>query len=326
MKKILFITCSRIGDAVLTTGILDYIQRHIPSAGVTIAVDPLPAPLFRDYPLLDNLIIFAKQKRSRHWLTLWKQVKGQHWDWVIDLRGSVISYALRCGRRSVWHQKENDQRHKVEQISSLVRIPTTSPALWFSQERLEVAKTLLTEETFHLAMAPAANWVGKQWPIERFTQTAQQFCQAYPNAKIVLIAAPHERQVVQSLVESLPASQLINLIDRDYDLGQTAACLQRCQLFLGNDSGLMHMSAAVGTPTIGLFGPSREENYGPYDGHFSETGKKANAVIRIPQTYDQLKSTPGFSHQSQDCYMMGLTVDAVWQVLKQQSEQIYPSK
>lgn len=320
MKKILFITCSRIGDAVLTTGILNYIQHEIPNAKVTIAVDPLPASLFSDYPLLDKLIIFAKQKRSRHWLDLWKQVKGQQWDWVIDLRGSIISYGLRCARRSVWRQKENDPRHKVEQISSLVKIPVTSPALWFNTERLKIAESLLAEGAFHLAMAPAANWIGKQWPIERFTEIAQQFCKIHPQAKIVLIAAPHERKIVQPLIDKVAPSQLINLIDHNYDLGQTAACLQQCQLFLGNDSGLMHMAAAVGIPTIGLFGPSREENYGPYDSHLATIGKKVNSVIRIPQTYDQLKLMPHFSHQSQDCYMTGLTVDAVWQVFNQHLE------
>ncbi len=76
------------------------------------------------------------------------------------------------------------------------------------------------------------------------------------------------------------------------------------------------MAAAVGIPTLGLFGPSREENYGPYDGHFAKTGTQTNAVIRIPQTYDQLKAMPGFSHQSQDCYMTGLTVETVWNSLK----------
>ena len=96
---------------------------------------------------------------------------------------------------------------------------------------------------------------------------------------------------------------------------------KNCRLFIGNDSGLMHMSAAVGTPTIGLFGPSREENYGPYDGHFLlNKDNKINTVIRIPLTYEELKKTPGFSHQSQDCYMTTLTTDVVWPLLKQQWE------
>jgi ADP-heptose:LPS heptosyltransferase len=320
MTKILFITCSRIGDAVLTTSVLNYINQHIPNARVTVVVDPLPAPLFANYPLLDQLIVLPKQKRSKHWLTLWKQVKNQRWNWVIDLRGSVVSYTLRCRRRSVWRQKNNDSRHKVEQIMSLVNAPITAPCLWFSQEQVNIAKDLLKSEYAYLAMAPAANWVGKQWPIERFTELAERFCADYPTAKILLIAAPHEYQIVQPFIKTLPANKLINLLDYAYDLGQIAAFLKQCQLFMGNDSGLMHMSAAVGAPTIGLFGPSREENYGPYDSHLLMKREPFNTVIRIPKTYDELKKTAGFSHQSQECYMNELTTDDVWPILKQQWE------
>ncbi len=318
MKNILFITCSRIGDAVLTTGVLDWIHAHYPTARVTIAVDPLPASLFSDYPLLEKMIVFPKQKHGKHWLNLWRQVQGKTWDWVIDLRGSLVSYGLRCRRRSVWRQKAHDTRHKVDQIAARVGIPTTSPCLWFSPARLQVAQELLPHNTPYLAMAPAANWIGKQWPIECFTALTQRFCQTYPQAKVVIIAAPHEKTMIQPLLQGLPSSAFISLMDSNLDLGQIAACLQHCTLFIGNDSGLMHMAAAVGIPTLGLFGPSREENYGPYDGAYHRTGTVINRVIRIPQTYDQLKNTPGFSHQSQDCYMKSLTVEAVWSVLQQQ--------
>ena len=320
MNHVLFITCSRIGDAVLTTSVLNYINQHMPKAFVTIVVDPLPAPLFKNYPLLNQLIILPKQKHSQHWLTLWKQVKTRRWDWVIDLRGSVISYALKANRRSIWRQKNNDGSHKVEQITSLVKVPITAPCLWFSQKQADVAKDLLKPDSSYLAIAPAANWIGKQWPIERFTELAERFCVNDPAAKIVLIAAPHEHKIVQPLVESFTADKVINLLNYSYDLGQTAACLKQCQLFIGNDSGLMHMSAAVGTPTIGLFGPSREENYSPYDSHLLMKREPFNTIVRIPKTYDELTSTRGFSHQTQDCYMSELTTNNVWPILKAQWE------
>lgn len=326
MMKILFITCSRIGDAVLTTGILQYIINHYPNARVTIAVDPLPAPLFSDYPLLDNLIVFPKQKRGRHWLSLWQQVRGQRWDWVIDLRGSLIGYAVRSKRRAIWRQRAQDNRHKAEQISGLVGIQTTPPALWFSSLRLKYAYTLLPQAGHYLAMAPAANWIGKQWPISYFIELAQKFSHHHPGAKVVVMAAPHERPMVQPLLQALPASSLICLMDYNLDLGQIAACLSRCHLFIGNDSGLMHMAAAVGVPTIGLFGPSREENYGPYDSHYDKTGMSVNRVIRIPKTYQELKNTPGFSHKTKDCYMTDLKVDTVWPVLQEQWQRFVQEK
>lgn len=320
MNTILFITSSRIGDAVLTTGVLSHIHQYFPECLVTIAADPLSASLFQEYPLLDKLIIFSKQKYSRHWLALRREVKHHPWDWIIDLRGSLISYTLKCQKRSIWHQTKNDSRHKVEQICRLLNIPLTAPTLWHSQDQHEKAEALLPDGFSYLALAPAANWIGKQWPIERFTRIAQHFCERYKDTKIVLIAAPHEESMVAPLIKGTPSNRLINLVNKNLDLGQIGACLKRCQLFLGNDSGLMHMAAALEVPTIGLFGPSKEENYGPFDNLLLREGKAINKVVRIPQTYHQLKATSGFSLKSKDSYMKGLTLDAVWKILKEQWE------
>ena len=65
-----------------------------------------------------------------------------------------------------------------------------------------------------------------------------------------------------------------------YDLLTAAACLKQCQLFVGNDSGLMHLSAALGTPTLGLFGPGYEHIYGPWGAHC--------AYIRTPESREEL--------------------------------------
>lgn len=309
--NILFITCSRIGDAVLTTGILGEIQRRYPSAKVTIAVDPLPVSLFEDYPLLNDMIVFSKQRHSKHWLTLWKKVVGRKWDWVIDLRGSAISYLLWTKRRTIWKSKPNDPRHKVEQISALLDGKAFSPELWFKEKRFDKIKDYF-ENNPYIAVAPAANWVGKQWPISSFIELFRHFSKQYPEAKVAIFAAPHEKSMVEPLIESLPKEQVISFIDKNLSLIETAACIKQCKIFLGNDSGLMHMAAAVGIPTIGLFGPSREQNYRPWQDY----RESRNVVIRIPMTYDELKATPGFSHKSQDCYMTTLSVESVWAVLE----------
>jgi heptosyltransferase-3 len=86
--------------------------------------------------------------------------------------------------------------------------------------------------------------------------------------------------------------------------GLTAAiaCLRRCTLFIGNDSGLMHMAAAAGAPTLGLFGPSRDEHYAPW-------GPKA-ALVRTVESYDELVGAPGYDHKTTGTLMDGLSVDA----------------
>ncbi|NBT85171.1 MAG: glycosyltransferase family 9 protein [Alphaproteobacteria bacterium] len=309
--KILFITCSRIGDAVLTTGILSEIQKRYPFAKVTIAVDPLPASLFEDYPLLNDLIVFPKQRLSKHWLTLWTKVVGQKWDWVIDLRGSAISYLLLTKKRVVWKSKPSDPRHKVEQVSALIDGKAFSPELWFSEKWFEKTRACFDNHPC-VAVAPAANWVGKQWPISSFIEVFKRFSHQYPETKIAIFAAPHEKSMVEPLIESLPKEQVLSFFDKNLSLIETAACIKQCKVFIGNDSGLMHIAAALRVPTIGLFGPSREQNYRPWQ-DYDET---RNIVVRIPMTYDELKSTPEFSHKSQDCYMTSLSVETVWPILE----------
>ena len=76
LMNILFITASRIGDAVLSTGLLDYIARTHLDAKVTIVCGPLCASLFSGYPLLQEVIPLKKEKRHKHWVKLWRRVVG----------------------------------------------------------------------------------------------------------------------------------------------------------------------------------------------------------------------------------------------------------
>jgi ADP-heptose:LPS heptosyltransferase len=311
--KILFITCSRIGDAVLTTPVLNHIQKNFPRAKVTIAADPLVEPLFVDYPLLDRIIPFKKQPRGGHWLSLWKQTYKTVWDMVIDLRGSAISYTLLAKNRRVWKARPGDTSHKVEQVCKAVKIPVGPTCLWFSQTKLELAKKLIPDQSAYIAVSPAANWIGKQWPVEYFTQVITKLLNQDQNAKVVVLSAPHEKNLIQPLISALDSNRSLILCDGQYNLAEVAAIIQRCKLFIGNDSGLMHMSAAVGTPTIGLFGPSRENNYGPW--WYADKGSSPHRVVRIPLSYDELSKQPGFSHSATSTYMDILKPEVVWKTL-----------
>ncbi len=119
----------------------------------------------------------------------------------------------------------------------------------------------------------------KQWPIDKFIALAQTLRNEMGEAvRFAIAAAPQERDQVQPLIDALDPSSLIDLIGMD--LMSAAAVLERCKLFIGNDSGLMHMAAAVGTKTLGLFGPGWEKIYGPWGDH--------TAVVRTPESSDTL--------------------------------------
>jgi ADP-heptose:LPS heptosyltransferase len=101
------------------------------------------------------------------------------------------------------------------------------------------------------------------------------------------------------LLAAIPPHRQIDLVGR-VDLLTAAAVLRRCALFIGNDTGLMHMAAAAGTPTLGLFGPSPIDQYAPW-------GQHARSV-RSTDSPDAMFG-PGFDHRTTDTLMDGLSVD-----------------
>jgi heptosyltransferase-3 len=98
--RILFITANRIGDAVLSTGLLAQLLVSHPQARFTIACGPAAAGVFARMPRLDRVIVVEKQSFDRHWLALWWQVTRTRWDLVVDLRGSALSLAIPASRRA----------------------------------------------------------------------------------------------------------------------------------------------------------------------------------------------------------------------------------
>jgi ADP-heptose:LPS heptosyltransferase len=110
---ILFITATRIGDAVLASGLVKRLHDEIPNARFTIAAGPLAAPLFADTPGLDRILVMEKEKSGRHWLKLWREVRGRQWGLVVDLRGSAIASFVRTKRRAIKRKSMGEPVHKV---------------------------------------------------------------------------------------------------------------------------------------------------------------------------------------------------------------------
>jgi ADP-heptose:LPS heptosyltransferase len=155
-----------------------------------------------------------------------------------------------------------------------------------------------------LAIGPAANWRGKEWRAERFSALAQRLTAMdglLPGARVAVLAAAHERRQAEPLLAAIPPGRRIDLVGKT-DLLTAAAVLRRCALFIGNDTGLMHIAAASGVPTLGLFGPSPTDQYAPWGPH---TGLVRSADA--PETM----FGPGFDHRTTDTLMDGLSVDAV---------------
>ena len=302
--NILFVTATRIGDAVLSTGLLSHLVERHPGARLTIAAGPLAAPLFEAVPGLERLIAVAKQPLALHWLSLFGRVAGERWDLVVDLRGSALAWLLRARERRVM-AKGDPREHRVRQLARLFDLdPPPSPRLWTAPAHERAAEALLPPGAPALAIGPAANWRGKQWRAERFAELARRLTAGsgkLAGARIAVLAAAHERAQAAPLLAAMPAGQAIDLVGR-IDLLTAAAVLRRCVLFIGNDTGLMHIAAASGTPTLGLFGPSPAEQYAPWG--------RGTAVVQTATPRDMLFA-PDYDHRTTDTLMDSLSVEAV---------------
>ncbi len=299
---ILFVTATRIGDAVLSTGLLSHLVERHPGARVTIAAGPLALPLFAAAPGVARLIAVPKERLALHWARLFARVAGRRWDLVVDLRGSALAGRLRAGERRVM-AKGVAGEHKVRQLARVLDLdPPPAPRLWTAPEHRRAAEALVPPGSPVLAIGPAANWRGKQWRGERFAALAARLTATdgpLPAARVAVLAAAHERPQALPLLAALPPARVIDLVGKT-DLLTAAAALQRCVMFIGNDTGLMHIAAAAGVPTLGLFGPSPEAQYAPW-------GASADIVrTALPR---EAMFPPGFDHRTTDTLMDSLSVD-----------------
>lgn len=314
--KILFITSNRIGDAILSSGLLAQLADQYRTARFTVAAGPASAPLFEDMPRLDRVITLDKRPLAGHWRELWLQCLLHRWDIIVDLRGSAIAWLLWCKRRLV-HRSQQSDAHKVVQLGMAYGLDAPpQPRLWCGAERIARAAQLCPQGSVLLALGPTANWVGKQWPIDRFVTLAQHLVSPsgpFSGARIVIFGGPGEQAMAAPLVNALPKGQVIDLVGK-VDLLTAYACLRHATLYIGNDSGLMHLAATAGVPTIGLFGPSRENHYGPW-------GTQTLAV-RGMQSFEDIIGAPDYDHLSDQCHMTSLSVERVEAAVSELLEKI----
>ncbi len=304
--KILFITSSRIGDAVLSSGLLNHIEQSYPDAKVTIACGPLAVSLFQGYPLLEAIIPLKKEKRNRHWVKLWRQVVGVRWDMVIDLRDSAVSRLIWRKKKHIFSRHIDKNQHKVNQCADVMGLkPAPSPKLWLTKDQLTKAQNIIPSGAPVLGVGPTANWIGKTWPADRFSEIISFMTGqggVMEGARVAVFGAPGEEDDAQKVLNAIPEDKRIDAIAKGSP-GDAAAMIARCDFYLGNDSGLMHCAAAAGVPTLGLFGPSYPHIYAPYGDHAS--------YVRTPETFDELIDFEGYTPQTCGCLMESLTVDAV---------------
>jgi heptosyltransferase III len=268
--RILFVTSNRVGDAVLSTGLLDHLIRLHPDARITVACGPPAEGVFERMPNRERTLVIDKRPWDLHWLPLWGWAASHRWDLVVDIRGSALAFMVSAKRRAVMRRRPG---HKTVQLAAVLGLRDPPlPVAWTAPDDRARAAALLPVDRPVVALGPTANWAPKAWPAEHFAMLFRRLeASLLPGARPAIFAGPgeQERAMAAPLLAAVP--EAIDLRGR-LTLAEAAACLARTALFVGNDSGLMHLAAATGVPTLGLFGPTPAAEYAP-------AGQRAEAVV-----------------------------------------------
>jgi ADP-heptose:LPS heptosyltransferase len=267
--RILFVTSNRVGDAVLSTGLLDHLIRQHPDSRITVVCGRVAEQLFARMPNRAATIVLDKRPHGLHWPPLWGRVVTTLWDLVVDIRGSALSWMVPTRRRAVWRRRPGP---KIAELAAVLGLdPPPLPVVWTAPADAARAHALLPGPAPVIALGPTANWAPKTWPADRFAALFDTLRSGpLPGAVAAVFAGPGtaERDMAAPLLAALPgAIDLAGCLS----LPEAAACLARAALYIGNDSGLMHLAAAAGAPTLGLFGPTPVAEYAP-------VGRRAAAV------------------------------------------------
>ncbi len=270
--KVLFVTSNRIGDCVISSGVIREIERQLPGARITVAAGRPPAPFFRSAPGVERVIILDKKKMAGHWFDLWKQVVGTRWDLVVDIRGSALSYLIPARRRIIYNRSWETGLRKVEMVSRLMGSDTPlEPEIWLDAQAIADRQAVLNPQLEGgagpgpiLALAPIAHQPGKSWPADRWGELVERL-KAEPRFdgwRFMAVGGPGDRPPATPALEAA-GPRGVDFVGKG-DILASAEAINCADLFVGNDSGLMHVSAALGRPTLGLFGPTEWWLYGPW--------------------------------------------------------------
>jgi heptosyltransferase III len=265
--RILFITLSNIGDAIMTTPVLQALHDCFPEAAIDIIADERSSELFLYCPYRGRILHKEKSKQLRGVIALWKELFGTRYDLIVDLRTDGLAYLLRAGKRLTKWQRKAYGSHAVELHMGIIHalhgtkaIPTCW--IWPGEENMVFARKVLADYSGKrlIGLGPGANWPGKIWPGRNYLSLIEKLRSEYD--AVVLLGDADDRSLSAPIAQRsvLPCIDLCG----QTALLQAAAVLKHLAVFVGNDSGLGHMASAVGTPSVTIFGPGQPARYRPW--------------------------------------------------------------
>ncbi len=334
IKRILIIKLGAVGDVIHTLPVLETLRTCFPQAHIGWAVEEAAAPILEGNPALNELIRLERKKLRgmsglayfRRWL---QWLRERQFDTVLDphnlFKSGLIAYvsgaSLRVGFKKFregnflfmnrWVRPAVCYRHAVEKYLSLLEplgIPESQwmfrfPLVWDQHDEEFIGRFWIEQgfgrggakpETV-VAVNPGANWPSKRWMPERYAQVADRLAKEHGN-RILILWGPGERPLAERIAGAMSET---SVIAPETDLKRLMALIKRCRLLITGDTGPLHIAAALGVPTVALFGPSDPARNGPYG--------QGRAVVRSlipPATHWQRKEIG-------DRWMKAITVETV---------------
>ena len=288
--------------AVMSSGVLAQMVEEAPGARFTVVGSAESAPLFRDTPGLDRLIVLPGEGTA-DWIKLWDRLKGRRWSVVVDMRGSRLSGWLKRDKRAV-RKPDEEPVHAVESAARVLQLDTPpAPRLFFSDETKAEADALIADRPGPvLALGPGVDWIGKRWPSERFTKVAAAMLgDTGPMAggRLMLVGNAVDRDAAHTIRFAVSRDRVIELQGK-LDLLQTAAALRHARMFVGADSIWTQLAVAAGVPALGVYGPSDERLTRPWTG----------VAVRGSRSVEEFRAIdPGLNQHIQ--HMMDVPVEPV---------------
>ena len=297
IRNILLIQLGDIGDVVLSFPAMKALRDRFPQAKIMSAVRQKAGDLPEDCPWIDGVIAIDQQKRSvkeeiAYQWRFFSDLRKHRFDLAIDMRtgtrGAILAFLSGASQRisfyaddgKLWRNRLFTNLAKIDyQIGQYVgdyyssilnayQINTQSnlPRLPVSSEKQAVINSLLKAEHIPadrplIAIQPFSLWQYKEWKKENYAALIGQIIEEY-GAAVIITGSPDEKERAEEIIRLIKHENVYNFAGKT-SVGMLAALLSVCNLFIGSDSAGIHIAAAVGTPTISIFGPSSSASWAP---------------------------------------------------------------
>jgi heptosyltransferase-3 len=326
MRSVLIIKLRYIGDVLLATPTVRAIKAARPDVRVTMMVNRGTEDVLSGNPDMDEIVILDKGSLAAQWRFI-AGLRRRRFDTVIDLtdgdRSAFLSWISgapvrigfndehrwrgRCYTQVI--QPVPGMRHRIDrdlEVLKPINIQAGSKdlQLWLTPEEEDSADQLLDQLGVQrsqsiVMLQPGARYWFKAWPPERFAELADRLMSQY-GCQVLIGGSDQDIDLAQQ-IQQMAKSRPIIMAGRT-TIKQFAAIAKKSALFIGSDSGAMHIASAVSTPVVALFGPSSPREWGPRGGPVEVLDKELDCRSCFHPTCEQ---------GEQNC-MRQISIEEVW--------------